>query len=129
MKHYSFLSEMKINETDVNFLTAKLAELRQLVENTDGASELDSVLDKVCEELKTTVSDDKLKAYNDVVKNMRKKLVEFLCCNITQVKIQKRYDGSGATKKDFLRILTPDYIVYLASKMDDSGFFDTKSEQ
>ena len=89
MKHYSFLSEMKINETDVNFLTAKLAELRQLVENTDGASELDSVLDKVCEELKTTVSDDKLKAYNDVVKNMRKKLVEFLCCNITQVKIQK----------------------------------------
>lgn len=128
MKHYSFLAEMKINETDVDFLSSKLSELRELVSNTDGAGELDSVLTRVCEELKTTVSNDKLKAYNDVVKNMRKKLVEFLCCNITQLKIQMNYSGGGASKEDFLKVLTPGYIVYLASKMDDSGFFDSKSE-
>lgn len=129
MKHYSFLAEMKINETDVDFLSSKLNELRELIQNTDGAGELDSVLTRVCEELKTMVSDDKLKAYNDIVKNMRKKLIEFLCCNITQLKIQMGYAGGGADKEDFLKVLTPSYVVYLASKMDDSGFFDTKSEQ
>jgi len=121
MKSYSFVSEMTVNDNDLEFLYPCLTRCRDMISNTDGAGELGFAITNCIEELKKEISESALKGYTDIVKKFKKSIVKTLILQIQNFRIMDEYNGGGLDLHSWKTIFTPKYIKFMIEIMDDKG--------